>query len=243
MSDFKIVTVCNRFPQEPYYCLNEFIKSLGEHEPLVLGTKVGEYTGLCSKPRLLYNAIKDGLIKERIILFTDCWDVVFQGDPIRSYDTFRNFPYNSDLVISAERNCFPTDLKEEYDNLGLKSKFRYVNSGFIITFTEAMLACLEYMDLGNVQDDYKKENGSNYHCNDQYLWQQIFLHQPVKMAMDTSTIFSTPLHSLNMSDLDFSEEYIRNDITGCASYHLHFNGNSKTENGLREPILKHLNLL
>lgn len=243
MREFKIVTVCNRFPTEPYYCLNEFIKSLGDHKPLVLGTQQNEYLGLGSKPKLLYKAIKDGLIDTEFTLFTDCFDAVFQGDPQMVYQAWLSEPYkDAEIVISAERNCFPDDVRDQYDKLNIQTSFKYLNSGFIFGRTEAILAALEAMDLPNVPDDYRNEDGSMTHINDQSLWQHLFLKQPVKMALDTKTIFSNALHSMTLDELDFSGNWIKNKETLNSPCMLHLNGSAKSD-GLREPVLKHLNLI
>src|SRR6478736_4513265 len=126
---YKIVTVCNRFPTETYYCLNEFIKSLGDEKAVVLGTQPGEYGGLGSKPRLLYNAINGGLFNDvKYLIFCDCFDLVFAVEPLRLFRKFKQFA--APLVISAEKNCFPSDLKDEFDarNKG-DSPYKYLNSG------------------------------------------------------------------------------------------------------------------
>lgn len=237
---FKIITVCNRRPSEPYYCLDSFITSLGEHEPLVLGTQLGEYSGLGSKPKLLYKAIKDGLVDNKYIIFCDCWDLVFTINPDRIINEFF-YNFNSPLVISSEKNCFPTDLKEEYDKLPYTSSYKYLNSGMIVGETEAMLSVLEAMDLKNVPDDYRQEDGNMFHVNDQFLYQQIFLKQPVKIALDYNQVLCNTLHSVTLDELDFSEERIKNIETKSLPCAFHFNGNAKT-NGLREPILNHLKL-
>lgn len=241
MPDFKIITVCNHYPTEPYYCLDAFIKSLGDNVALVLGTHPGEYLGLGSKPKLLYKAIKEELVPEPYFIFTDCFDLVFQGNPSRAIDEFKKIEDDYDLVISAERNCFPADLKEQYDSLNTKTSFKYLNSGFIVGKTRALLLALEAMDLDNVPDDYRREDGSMCHINDQELWQYLFLKQPVKIKLDSETIFGNALHSMSIEDLDFSGELIKNVETGNYPYSLHMNGSAKTD-GLREPILKHLKL-
>lgn len=242
MNDFKIVTVCNRFPQEPYYCLNEFIKSLGEHEPLVLGTKVGEYKGLGDKPKLLYKAIKEGLIKERYIIFCDCWDLVFAGNPSRVYNCYNLFYKDIPLVISCEKNCFPDVLRDEYNALPYTSSYRYLNSGMIVGETEALLLLLEYMDVMNFPDDYRQEDGNMFHLNDQFEYMKVFLEQPVKMVLDYKQILCNTLHSVSMDELYFLKSAIWNKETGFSPCSFHMNGSAKTD-GLREPILKHLNLL
>ena len=147
-----VVTICNRIPQEPYYCLSEWSKSLRGIRPVILGSLSGEYNGLASKPKLVYKAIKQGLIDSKYVIFCDCWDLVFASELSELLETF--FVFNSPFVISAERNCFPSDLKEQYDTLPFTSSFKYLNSGMIVAETEAMLTVLEAMDLDNVPDDH-----------------------------------------------------------------------------------------
>lgn len=242
MSDFRLVTVCNRMPQEPYYCLQEFIKSVGETPIVVLGTQPNEYTGLGSKPKLLYKAIKDGLIDTKYLIFCDCWDLVFASSPESLFDQYDMYYDFAPIVISCEKNCFPNDLKKEYDSLQYLSSYRYLNSGMIVGETEAMLAVLEAMDLDNVPEDYRQENGQMFHVNDQFLYQQIFLKQPVKMILDYEQVLCNTLHSVNINELDFQDsQLIRNKETGFYPRSFHMNGSAKTD-GLREPILKHLGL-
>lgn len=241
MNDFKIVTVCSHYPQQDYFCLKEWHESLGGIEPLMIQGMGKHYSGLGDKPKFLYEAIKAGLVKQRYTIFCDSFDLVFQGTPQRAINEFINREELYDLYISAERNCFPEVLKDEYDKLGTTTSFKYLNSGFIIGKTEAILTCLEAMNLQDVPDDYRNEDGSMTHINDQELWQHLFLKQPVKIGLDTETIFSNALHSMVLEDLDFSGEYIKNVETGNMPCSLHMNGSAKTD-GLREPILNHLKL-
>jgi hypothetical protein len=236
-----VVTVCNRIPQESYYCLNEWSKSLGGVQPLILGSVPGEYAGLASKPKLVYKAIKSGQIDSKHIIFCDCWDLVFAAPLDEFYETYLAF--NSPFVISAERNCFPADLRDEYDKLPYTSSFKYLNSGMIVAETEAMLSVLEAMDLSNVPDDhYDEEKGCMVHPNDQFLYQQMFLKQPVEMTLDYDQILSGTLHDVVLDDLDFRKERIRNKETGTYSCSFHANGGAKSS-GVLPPILKHLKLV
>lgn len=236
-----IVTVCNRIPQEVYYCLREWGKSLGGVQPLILGSVPGEYAGLASKPKLVYKAIKNGQIDSKHIIFCDCWDLVFSAPLDEFYETYLAF--NSPFVISAERNCFPGDLKEEYDNLPHTSTFKYLNSGMIVAETEAMLAVLEEMDLANVPDDhFDFVKNCMVHPNDQFLYQQMFLKQPVKMTLDYDQILCNTLHDVKYDDLDFSRERIRLKETGTYPCSFHANGGAKSS-GILPPILRHLNLI
>jgi len=240
MSEYRVVSICNRFPTEPYYCLNEWYKSLNGHEPLVISAIDTHYQGLGDKPKFVYRAIKKGLIKEKYIIFCDCWDLVFAASLDELIGSYKGF--NKPIVISSEKNCFPIDTKEEYDKLPYTSSYRYLNSGMIVGETEALLTVLESMDAENIPDDYRMENGNNFHYNDQELYQKIFLKQPVEMALDYGQILCNTLHSVGLEELDFSGDRIRNIETNSFPCAMHMNGSAKTD-GLREPILKHLNLL
>ncbi len=237
---YKIVTVSNREPQEWYYLYSQFFKSLGNKKPLVLDSQFGVFNGLGTKPRWLYRAITEKIINTKYVIFTDSWDMVFSASPDEIME--RYFYFNSPVVISAEKNCFPSDYKDEYDKLGCATPYKYLNSGFIVGKTDAILAILESMDLPNVPDDHTLPDGSRFHCNDQTLFQAEFLKQPVPMVLDNYQILSQTLHDANIEDFDFSEERIRNKITNSYPCTWHFNGGSKDKLSLREPILKKLGL-
>ena len=243
MSDFKIVTCCNRIPQEPYYLLSQFVKSLGDnHKDLVvLDERMGRWDGLGTKPKWLYQAIKSGMVDTPYVLFTDCWDLVFTKNPETIIDRFVHSFKEYDLVISCEKNCFPADLKEHYDALNPTTEYKYLNSGMIVGKTEALLKALEAMDLDNVPDDYRKEDGSMEHINDQFLWQQLFLKQPVKIALDYNQVLCQTMHDISIDELDFNGAMIQNKETKSYPLAIHLNGGSKTS-GVREPILEKLGL-
>lgn len=240
---YTIVTVANKIPQEAYYTFHEFFKSIGDDEVVVLGTHAGEYGGLGSKPRLLYHAIKNTDIKTKYLIFCDCFDVVFSVEPrTLFYQFLANF--DAPLVISAEKNCFPHDLKEDYDKLyDGKSPYKYLNSGMIVGEVSAMLAVLEAMDAPNIPNDYwDDEKKCMINPNDQFYYQQIFLQQPVKIELDREQILCNTLHQTELGELDFDNWRVKNKLTGEYPCSFHFNGAAKT-NGLREPILQHLNLI
>ncbi len=245
-NDYTIVTVCTHFPTQDYFCLNEYFKSLKGESVLVLDGHYTNYGGLASKPKGLYKAIKEELIITKYIIFTDCFDFVFAVAPSEIIEHFKKpIGYNAPIIISAEKNCFPSDLKDEYDRLdNFGSPYKYLNSGMIIGETEAILKCLEAMDLANVPDDYfDEQKNCMIHPNDQFLWQQIFLKQPVKIELDYCQIFCNTLHSVQIDELEFNEGMgIVNKELGCYPMSFHLNGSAKTD-GLREPILKHLTLI
>lgn len=240
-SNYQIVTVCSKFPTESYYCLSEFINSLKGEKLVALGTHEGEYGGLGSKPRLLYHAIKNKDIDAEYLIFCDCFDFVFAVDPFILYYQYLNL--GMPIVISAEKNCFPTDLKEEYDKLSSPTSYKYLNSGLIVGETEAILTCLEAMDAPNIPNDYwDNEKGVQVNPNDQLYWQQMYLKQPVDIALDFNQELCNTLHDVKIDELEFlNGGYIKNKETQSYPCSFHFNGGAKT-GGLMQPILKHLNL-
>lgn len=240
MKEYKIVTVCNRFPTEPYYTLNEFIKSVGDEHLLVLGTVAGEYGGLGSKPRLLYEAIMGRKIKEKYLIFCDCFDLVFSVPPSKLFLKYKQFA--APLVISAEKNCFPAGCKYEYDVLAeeFDSPYKYLNSGMIVGEVEAMVTVLESMGAKDIPNDHW-DGTKMIEPNDQEYYQAEFLKQPVQIILDRYQILCNTLHDVMMEELEFREDGVWNNITKTYPCSFHLNGGAKT-GGLREPILKSLNL-
>lgn len=126
---YQIVTVANKIPTQSYYTFHEHFRSLKGEVPLVLGVNAGEYRGLGSKPRLLFKAIKENKIKADHIIFCDCFDLVFAVEPKQLILKYLQFA--SPFVISAEKNCFPADTKDDYDKLGedFDSPYKYQIQG------------------------------------------------------------------------------------------------------------------
>jgi hypothetical protein len=238
--NYTIVTICNRIPSESYYCLREWEKSTDDTNKIVIQHIDTPYQGLGDKPKFVYRAIKRGIIPTKYIIFCDCWDVVFVDSPERIIEKHQDF--KCDLVFSSERNCFPADLKEDYDKLPFTSSYKYLNSGFIVGETEALLTTLEAMKVEEIPDDYwDAEKQQNVHFNDQFEYQKIFLQQPVSMKLDYAQELSQTMHNVKAEDIDLTGERIRNVETNSFPSSIHFNGEGKTA-GLQEPILKKLGL-
>ncbi len=241
MKEFQIVTISNRQPTQDYYCLKEWYQSVSKYEPLIIQSYGSNYQGLCDKPKFVYRAINGGHINAKHILFCDSWDLVFASTPEEIIERYLEF--NCDLVISSEKTCFPNDLKAEYDEQPFTSSYKYLNSGMIVGRTDSLLETLKAMEVENIPDDYYDLNKScNVHFNDQFEYQKIFLKQPVNIKLDYNQAIANSLHEVKIEELDFTGERIKNIETGTNPCVFHFNGSAKT-NGLREPILKHLNLL
>ena len=202
MRDTQVVTIANRWPTEEYYCHQSLFKSLGDTEILVLGQEQGEYTGLSDKPRILYNAIKNGKIPEKYIVFIDAFDVVFANSVDYIMKRFKSF--YCPIVIGAEKNCFPSNFKPEYDRLPHTSSYKYLNSGVIIGETEAILTVLEAMDAPNLPRDYHDGlKGYNHHFNDQAYYMDLYLRQPVPMKLDCNCDIVQNMQDVTMDDIYF----------------------------------------
>lgn len=238
--NYTVVSICNRYPAESYYCLNSFAKSIEGKNNLIISSIDTQYQGLCDKPKFVYRAIKQGLIKTEFIIFTDCWDLVFATTPEEIIEKFLDF--NCDLVISAERNCFPNDLKDDYDKLPSTSSFKYLNSGVIVGYTDKLLETLEAMEVESIPNDYF-DGEKNIHFNDQFEYQKIYLKQPVHIKLDYQQVLSRTLHDAKLDELDFTEERIRNIETNTYPCTMHMNGNGKSENNIRNTILSHMKLI
>lgn len=234
-----VIAISNKQPDAWYYLYRQYFQSLLPHTPKVFQPQ--HWGGLMTKPRVLYQLIKDRTITTSHIIFTDCWDLLFCATPDEIMRHYAEF--NADVVVSSERNCFPGDLKEDFDSQNPPTEYKYLNSGCIVGKTEAILSCLEAMDLPSIPDDhYDEEKKCNIHPNDQFEWMKIYFKQPVSIKLDYLQQLSMTLHNAKIEELDFSEKRIRNKVTGSYPCTLHFNGGSKDDLAIRNPILQHMNL-
>lgn len=244
--DFQIVTISNRVPTEWYYMQDLFYRSLEGFEVNTINYTDSPWIGLTTKVRWLQRAIKEGKLTAKYLIYTDSWDMVFATSPEEIMQLFKNFSH--DIVVSCEKNCFPTIyLNEQLDKAkDIPSEYKYLNSGFIVGRTEAILHCLEAMDLQNVPGDhYSEEKKCVVNPEDQTLWTEVYLKPPVKILLDHYQILNQTLHETTIDefDLSYKRKRIGNKATGSLPCTFHFNGGSKSNMELRTPILKHLNLL
>lgn len=244
MKNYTIATVSNKIPEQWYYLQKEFYKSLNGEEVVTINYENDQpWNGFSMKPKWLYRAIKEKLIDTPYLIFTDSWDVVFATSPAEIMEKYFTFE-GADIIINAERNMFPAQYAEEFSKLSAPTEWRYLNSGFIVGKTEAILTCLEDMDLENVKGDHwDEERNCMEHPDDQRMWQKIFLDQPVPIGLDYYCQISQTMHEANMEDFDFSGERIKNIKTNSHPCVFHLNGSAKDKLHIRNPILKFLNLL
>jgi hypothetical protein len=241
MNDYTLLSVCSRIPTESYYTLEQWLTSTEGTNRLVVESVGTKYQSLADKPKYLYRLIKDRVITSRFLIFSDCYDLVFAAKPEEILDKFSEF--NKPIVIGCERNCFPDDLKAEFDALAAPTTFKYLNSGMIVGYTDAIFDLLEAMKVEEIPNDYYDgEKGHWVHYNDQFEYMKAAIKYPQKIALDYQQSLCCNLHQVTIDDLDFSKERIRVKETNKYPCAFHLNGSAKTD-GLREPILNHFKLL
>lgn len=231
----QLVICANAAPRESYYLWDALQSYMGKHSitPVVLGW--GQpWRGLGSKPKLLQQAIESGTIKPGMILFCDAFDVIFASpleDIVGNADP-------SVITWNAEKNCFP-NANLAGDHPICDSPFRYLNSGMSVGHTDLFLASLLEMKAMEIEEDHRMPDGSMWHANDQDNWMVQFLKGAVPMKLDTECKLFQTMCGVSPEDLEFTEDHIRNTVTGSIPKSFHFNGPAKTA-GLREPVLNWL---
>ncbi len=236
MSNITVATISKGEPQQYYYCKTEMIKSLKGFPIKWLDTS--DYVGLSCRPRIFHNAIKDGTINTEYCILIDAWDLVFVDTPEQIIEKFKTF--KTDVVISGERNCFPHDLKEEFDKLPFTSSYKYVNCGVIVGKTEDVRKMFEDMDTDNIPRDC--HNGVEWiYPNEQLEYQRCVLRQPIKIAIDYKQDITWCTHDVSVDELGYTQGVLYNNETQTFPSIAHFNGGGKT-NGTRESVLKYLKL-
>jgi len=237
MIDVTVATISKGEPNQPYYCFGEFKKSLNGFPITWLDTS--DYTGLSCRPRIFHNAIKSGIINTEYCILCDSWDLVFIDTPEKIIERFKKM--DCDVIISAERNSFPLDYKDEFDKLPFTKSYKYLNCGVIVGKTESVRKMFEDMDTDNIpRDTYDEVKGWNY-PNEQSFYQASFLRQPVNIKLDYDQEITWCLHDVGVNELGYAQGRIYCNETVTFPSIAHFNGGAKTS-GVREPILEHLKL-
>lgn len=188
-----------------------------------------------TKPRHLKAYLESGECKANKIIFADAYDVLFADSPEaiaeEAEDTW---------VSGCEENCFP-EAGMACDFPQTESRFKYLNSGFIVSTPDQMLAVLESMNLHQIPGDHRLPNGQWSNPNDQYFFQLEFCKQPIPMRLDYQANIVLNLCNIVEGELDFSGDKIKCNVTGSFPKAMHFNGGAKT-GPFPERVLRHLKL-
>lgn len=226
MNRTTVITMSSRVPdpvKEPYYHLKEFRASCERRniQPVFLQ---GEWRGLITKPKaLLAHLEREGARFDHIV-FLDAWDIILCADVEEMVEKFKAF--GKPIVFNTERACFPrADFTDRFPES--ESPYRFLNSGFIIGETEAMVTMLRGMNLGECRDDYQKPDGSWVGSNDQENFQSYYLEHPESIALDYGANLCQSLHLAGEDEFFVDAPRIRSRLTGNTPAVFHGNGGGK----------------
>ena len=224
-----VITIANRVPdpvKEPYYCYPQFLASARRHgiEPFFL---TGVYDGLMAKPRLLLEyLLKEGARFEHIIV-CDAFDILLLTGTDEIIYNYRGF--GSPIVFNTERNYFPdAGRRDEFPKS--PTPYRFLNSGFFVGDTAAVIHMLETMrDKWGFPADRRKPDGSWETPNDQQTYSAFFLDNQDKVRLDYPGILGQTLHDSGPREFAYVPDRRRvvSLMTGNEPCVIHGNGNGK----------------
>lgn len=158
--------------------------------------------------------------EEKIILFTDSYDVIVTLEPEEVLAKFKTF--HARVVFGAEDFCWPDiNLKDDYPAVG-KNEKRFLNSGGIIGYAT---------DLYDIVADSNLKDGDD----DQLFYTKIFLNKPTRethrIKLDTKSVIFQNLngasHEISIFHKDDHDLNIYNNVTEQIPAVVHGNGGSK----------------
>lgn len=181
---------------------------------------------LISNERPFNNRTKDKLLLEfisnmnddEIILFTDGSDAIIVADEEEILSKF--YEFKSDLVFSAEVNCWPDkNLAKKHNQID--SPYKYLNSGGFIGKVGMIKYFLNKMNF----------NLLFYPRSNQILWMQQYLNHQDLITLDHNCSIFYALVDIDTKDftktLTITNNRLFNNITKTQPCHIHFNGNAK----------------
>ncbi|XP_006564743.1 procollagen-lysine,2-oxoglutarate 5-dioxygenase 3 isoform X1 [Apis mellifera] len=133
------------------YGFRDNLRVLGMGTPWLGGDHVKTSVGGGYKVNLLKKALEEYQNDDdRIIIFTDSYDVIFLSDLTEIIDKFKNT--NARVLFSAEGACWPDrSLASKYPSV-TRGK-RFLNSGGFIGYASDIYAILTYAPIKNKDDD------------------------------------------------------------------------------------------
>ncbi|XP_053624838.1 procollagen-lysine,2-oxoglutarate 5-dioxygenase isoform X2 [Plodia interpunctella] len=171
--------------------------------------------------------------KEKIILFTDSYDVMFLSTLEEIVKKFKSFP-DTRVLFSAEQFCWPnTNLATQYPTTEVANPF--LNSGGFIGYLPELLEIVNFKEIKNNDDD-------------QLFYTMAYLdkslREGLKISLDHNSVIFQNLNGA-LSDVELklntTEDwpYIENVVTKQRPLIVHGNGPSKlTLNNLGNYLAK-----
>lgn len=228
--DLLILTVASE-ETEGY---KRYIQSAKHHGLTVETLGMGEewkggdmaYPGGGYKVNLLREALEPYKDSNRLILFTDSYDVMFLGGLKEILARFLKF--DAGVVFGAENYCWPdVSLRDKYPAVVGKGA-RFLNSGMFMGFASDVYKVLAANSIDDTEDD-------------QLYYTRIFLdeelRETLKIKLDSrSELFQNLNGAEKQVRMDFAEEtgegFLRNVDSDTVPMVVHGNGPSKvTLNG------------
>ncbi len=247
---YEVLSICHNPKKVWYSCYAQWLRSLDRHSMRPVFVP-GEWRGMTSKIKNLYRYLDSGKHTGSHVIFTDCFDLVFGNPSLKRpndlwpmlMERFKSF--NAPIVFNAEKNCFPfPELALEFDKLvpeDIKSPFKYLNSGFFIAETDALMTLLRYMRPNDLPNDGERQD---YMCpGDQDYYSLAFLQQPVPMKLDYDGLLCTALHGVQLDELVepvVGEPVFHQACSPFGPMAFHFNGEKRGD--VMSKILKTLRL-
>lgn len=228
----QVITISSREPdlvREPYYHLREFKESARRNGITPHFLSEGTYRGLLSKPKFLKRYLDREGSNFDCVIVVDAWDIIFATGTDHIVERFGAF--NAPILFNAERSCFPrADFAEKFPES--PTPYRYLNSGFFIGYTDAVMAMLVNMKLDDLAEDHRRPDGTMHEPNDQEHYQAWYLANQSKAALDTHASVCQSLHA---SEPDEFEQLslagggiaFRSRVTGSFPHVFHGNGSGK----------------
>lgn len=207
---YEIITVRGGRPPGSHECYPHFLRSLDRHScrPIFLP---GPWNGMTSKLKNLWAYLMRGDHTGKQLIFSDCYDVVI-GNPLLKHpndwwptlmERFKSF--GVPFVCNAEKNIFPfperREAFEKFVPADCQSPFKFLNSGFYIAETDALVEILRFIDPPSLLDDHVDSQGQQRSPADQERLQEAFLAQVVPMKLDYDGLICTATHDVSEREL------------------------------------------
>lgn len=159
-----------------------------------------------------------------IILFTDSYDVIFNGKPKDIVKKFREM--QSPVVFSAEKTCWPNEaLQSQYPDS--PNEYRFLNSGGFIGYGDHINTIINRVEVDNDYDD-------QLYYTERYF-ESLENEKNIKLDYNQN-IFQTMNESIG--DITIKDGKIVNQITKQNPLVLHGNGGYSVKNKLHEFYLE-----
>ena len=202
------VVVTNQ-PDNKVFKLMKNVKNLCEIFP---GAQIGHGKGFGYKIILL-RIFLDTVPNDDHVLFTDAHDVFLSG----SHEDImaRYWEFGTDIVFSAERNCWPVKaLESKYLTTNFfEIPYKYLNSGGFIGRVDAL------RDL--IDENFHNVSGST---DDQIFYTNLYLNSQNKRTRVKLDVRSTIFQCLHMAVQDIDQDSLKNRVTGTKPLVWHSNG-------------------